>query len=196
MIPRPEHARLGSPPPWAALGEPVPGLLAAEVAEAVAATGPPVESPREVQGVTSGASAVLVALYDHEGEAHVVLTRRTWNLRSHQGEVSFPGGRRDPDDADLAATALREAYEETGLDPTSVELVGELDHLATITSNSVIVPFVGVLRRRPELFANPGEVSAVLHVPLAELLSPGVFREERWPVLDSHRRIFFFEARG
>jgi 8-oxo-dGTP pyrophosphatase MutT (NUDIX family) len=139
---------------------------------------------------------VLAPLYDDGEQAHVVLTRRTWELRSHQGEVSFPGGRQEPGEP-LTDTALREAKEEIGLDPSLVEIVGELDHLATFSSQSFIVPFVGVLPSRPSLVPSPAEVSAVLHVPLAELLDPAIYREERWVFPDgSDRPIFFFELVG
>ncbi len=127
----------------------------------------------------------------------MVLTRRTWQMRSHSGEVSFPGGRQDDDDADLWATALREAHEEIDLDPDSVEPIGELDHLATVTSRSFIVPYVGALDGRPRTTANPTEVSAVLHVPVADLLDPAIFREERWTFpWAEDRPIFFFEVVG
>lgn len=138
----------------------------------------------------------MVPLYDHEGEAWVVLTRRAGHLRAHSGEVSFPGGGEDPADADLAATALREASEEIGLEPTSVEIIGELDHLSTVTSRSFIVPYVGVLPDRPHLVPNPDEVDAILHVPLSELLLADVFREERWGEGPAARPIVFFELVG
>jgi 8-oxo-dGTP pyrophosphatase MutT (NUDIX family) len=142
------------------------------------------------------ASAVLAGLYEDGGELHVVLTRRTWELRSHSGEVSFPGGRQD-DGEELWDTALREAHEEIGLDPSGIEVLGELDHLATITSRSFIVPFVAALPGRPTTTANPAEVSAVLHVPVAELLDPAIFREERWTFpWAEDRPIFFFELVG
>jgi len=153
----------------------------------------PVRSPREVR-VTRGA-AVLAPIYEDGGEAHVVLTRRASSLRVHSGEVSFPGGRQDADE-DLVGTALREAHEEIGLDASTVEIVGELDHLSTITSNSFIVPFVAVLAGRPHLEPNPGEVDAVLHVPVAELVDPDVFREERWEVFGTERPMWFFELVG
>lgn len=137
-------------------------------------------------------SAVLVPLYQHQGEAHLVLTRRSWHLRNHRGEVSFPGGRRDPGDADLHATALREAHEEIALDPGDVEVVGELDRLTTVSSPSLIVPVVGRLRGRPALVPAEVEVDAVLHVPLSELLDPAIYREEVWP-LRPDRPIHFFE---
>jgi 8-oxo-dGTP pyrophosphatase MutT (NUDIX family) len=155
-----------------------------------------VRSEREHEPGVTRASAVLAPLYDDEhGEAHVVLTRRTWDLRSHQGEVSFPGGRQDPGES-ITDTALREAHEEIGLDASGVEVIGELDHLATFSSRSYIVPLVGVLPSRPALTPNESEVAAILHVPLAELLDPAIYREERWDFLDSERPIFFFELVG
>ncbi len=165
-----------------------------DVRRAMAAAGPALRSPMEA--TAPRASAVMAALYDHDGEAWVVLTRRSESLRAHRGEVSFPGGGQDPIDADLVATALREAEEEIGLDPVGVEVIGELDHLSTITSRSYIVPYVGVLCGRPELRPNPAEVDAVLHVRLSELLLPEVFREERWRIGPAVRPIVFFELVG
>ncbi len=138
---------------------------------------------------------MLAALYEADGEAWVVLTRRSSALRVHSGEVSFPGGGQDRDEA-LADTARREAWEETGLDPVDVRIIGELDHLTTITSNSFIVPYVAVLPGRPELKASPAEVEAILHVALSELLDPEIFREERWVFEGQDRPIWFFELHG
>ena len=141
-------------------------------------------------------AAVLAPIYESAGEAHVVLTRRASGLRVHGGEVSFPGGRQDADE-DLVGTALREAHEEIGLDPATVEIIGELDHLSTVTSDSFIVPFVALLPGPPaDLTANPDEVAAVLHVPLVELFDPGVYREERWDIFGTQRSMFFFELVG
>lgn len=138
-------------------------------------------------------SAVLVALFEEDGEARVVLTRRASTLRSHTGEVSFPGGRVDEGE-DSVAAALREAAEEVDLDPSTVEILGQLSPLRTISNPAAITPFVGVLPGRPSLTANPAEVERVFDVALAELLADGVFREERWELpAVGDRAIYFFE---
>lgn len=192
-IPRPPGVRPGRPAPWSGLPLDRHHLDLDRVRAALAGAEPPRPSPFERAGAR--ASAVLAPLYEDEAGTRVVLTRRAQHLRSHRGEVSFPGGGQEPDE-ELAVTALREAHEEVGLEPTRVELIGELDHLATVTSRSFIVPFVGVLDRRPALVANPAEVELILHVPLADLLEDGVFREERWGVPPLDRPVFFFEIEG
>lgn len=198
VIPRPLTARPGGPAPWADLPPERRRPTLADVRAALDASGPAWRSERELLPEIDRASAVLAPLYEADGELHVILTRRTWNLSSHQGEVSFPGGRQDASDPDLWETALREAREEIALDTSDVECIGELDHLATVTSRSFIVPYVGALPvGRPDTTANPGEVGAVLHVPVADLLDPANFREERWAFpWDEDRPIYFFEIVG
>lgn len=192
-IPRPPGIRAGGSPPWAGLSAAERRIPLHQVRSAFADLAPAKRSPRE--GQVDRASAVLAALYEHEGEAWIILTRRSAALRVHSGEVSFPGGGQDEGE-DLRDTARREACEEVGLDPSLVELIGELDHLSTITSNSFIVPYVAVLPGRPALAPNPGEVDAVLHVALSELLAPEVFREERWDIFGTERSMWFFELVG
>jgi 8-oxo-dGTP pyrophosphatase MutT (NUDIX family) len=141
-------------------------------------------------------AAVLCALFEEDGDTFVVLTRRSANLRSHTGEVSFPGGRLDRDESPMAA-ALREADEEVGLDPSDVEVIGELSPLATMNSRASIAPFVGLLEARPRLRANPDEVDLAFSVALSELMSPGVYHEERWAFPGwGERAIHFFELVG
>jgi 8-oxo-dGTP pyrophosphatase MutT (NUDIX family) len=198
QIPRPLDARAGGPAPWAHLAPDDRRPSLATVCDALDAQGPPLASERELSGLTRRPAAVLAPLYDTgDGDGpSVVLTRRTWTMRSHRGEVSFPGGRSEPGETPRDA-ALREAQEEIGLDPTSVQVVGELDHLATVTSGSFIVPLVGVIEGRPATVRNPAEVDAILHVPLAELLDPAIYRDELWTFPDGRvRNIFFFELVG
>ena len=126
-------------------------------------------------------SAVLVPIYDTAEGPEVVFTRRAWHLRSHAGQVSFPGGRKDPEDRDLVDTALRESEEEIGLRSNTVEIVGELERLTTVTSPANIVPILGVLPDRPhDLHPSPEEVDDVVIVSIAELLRPDIYREEIW----------------
>jgi len=116
-------------------------------------------------------AAVLVPLLlpaDAE-RPHVVLTRRRADLRRHAGEISFPGGRQDPGDADLRETALREAEEEIGLPRAAVAVLGELPATSTFVTNYLIHPFVGLLRSEPRWQASPREVAAILELPLEEL---------------------------
>lgn len=193
IIPRPALWTPGRPAPWSQLGE-TSGLIVPERVRATLPAGRRGE-PSPVAEMGAAPSAVLVPLYDRDGELHVVLTRRAQTLRTHKGEVSFPGGRADPGETHLEA-ALREAQEEVFLDPDVVEPLGELDHLTTVTRRAYIVPVVGLIHGEPELGRNPAEVEAVLHVPLAELMAPGVFREERWGEGEMSRPVYFFDLVG
>ena len=193
-IPTPPGATIGDPPPWA--GAPVerrrPSV--ADIESALANGRPPKTSPLE--RVASPGSAVLAPIYERDEEPWIILTRRSWEMRSHRGEVSLPGGRRDPEDLSLWDTALREAHEEIALDPETVRWVGELDHLTTVISRNVIVPLVGVVDPAPDpsaLRPEPGEVDTIIHVPVAELLLDEVYRQERWGIAGVDRAMHFFD---
>ncbi len=138
------------------------------------------------------ASAVLIALADGPQGPEVLLTRRSWELRHHRGEVSFPGGRLDPGETPVAA-ALREANEEVGLDPAQVSVHGELGHLNTVVSRSYIVPKVATVPERFSLRAETMEVDRVMWVPLAEFTRAGTYRSEMWGIDGTHRLLHFFE---
>jgi len=116
-------------------------------------------------------AAVLVAIYEREGELHSVFTRRREDLRRHAGEISFPGGRQDAGEEDLRATALREAEEEIGLPRAAVRLVGALAPTPTVVTNYAIHPFVGVIEPWHRWLPSAGEVAEVLDLSLPALLS-------------------------
>ena len=128
----------------------------------------------EVHGRTK--AAVLVPLYEHEGALHAVFTRRHSDLRSHAGEISFPGGRRDKADADLLGTALREAEEEIGLPRDAVEVLGGLSPTPTVATNFGVYPFVGLIEPGREWTLSPREVDEVLELRLSDLRAASVRR--------------------
>jgi 8-oxo-dGTP pyrophosphatase MutT (NUDIX family) len=116
-------------------------------------------------------AAVLVPLFiaGEQHEPHVVLTKRRADLRRHAGEISFPGGRRDSEDASLEETALREAEEEIGLTRSQVSLLGTLEPVSTFATNYIIHPFVAQIPAGVVWRLSAKEVDAVLELPLAAL---------------------------
>ena len=137
-------------------------------------------------------SAVLIVLHDGAHGTEVLFTKRAQHLRNHKGEISFPGGRMEQGETAVGA-ALREAWEEVALQPSLVEVRGELDHLSTVVSNSYIVPVVVTVASRPELQPHAAEVDRIIWVPLAELAHADTYREEWWGIGDLERPIHFFE---
>jgi 8-oxo-dGTP pyrophosphatase MutT (NUDIX family) len=114
-------------------------------------------------------AAVLVALSVRDGTLHAILTLRRNDLRLHPGQISFPGGRRDPTDPDLAHTALREAHEEIGLPPDAVQLLGALQPASTFVTDFAVYPFVGLISPTQPLTPEPSEVEAVLDLSVPAL---------------------------
>lgn len=139
---------------------------------------------------------MLVAVYDGADGATTILTRRPQHMRKHAGEVSFPGGAHDPEDESMWHTAVREAHEEVALDPSLPSRVGELDTFVTGASYSLVKPIVASLDEPPMLVASPDEVDVILHVPLLELLSDGVYRQEEWLWQDEWRTMHYFDLVG
>src|SRR4051794_26980977 len=114
-------------------------------------------------------AAVLVPLYLDSGSLHAVFTKRRDDLSHHAGEISFPGGRQDFPEEDLRTTALREAWEEIGLPPEDVELVGALPPTGTFVTGYRIHPFVGLIERNRSWRPQEAEVARVLELSLADL---------------------------
>ena len=116
-------------------------------------------------------SAVLVPLIESDAGLKVVVTRRRDDMRSHAGEFSFPGGRRDPGEPSLIHTALRETREEVGITEADIKLIGALQPTATIATSFSLHPFVGLVPEGAARVAEPAEVAEVLELPLLELLA-------------------------
>lgn len=123
-------------------------------------------------------AAVLIAIERTASGGRVLLTKRSSKLKHHPGQIAFPGGKLDPDDADLKAAALREAWEEVGLPPQKVRIIGQLPCHETVTGFQV-TPFVAELRGPFIPVTEAGEVEDVFTVPLAHLLDRAQFTIER-----------------
>ena len=136
---------------------------------------------REIKRVTVGSdhtrAAVLLPLLLKDGSCHILFTKRSDKVRYHKGEISFPGGNYDATDADLLATALREAHEEIGLRPQDVSLLGALDEMLTMT-DFIVSPFVGLIPYPYTFVPSPYEIEEIIILPLADFLKEGVLSEE------------------
>ncbi len=117
-------------------------------------------------------AAVLLPFWPAEnGGVEVVFTKRPKTMSSHAGQVSFPGGRVDPEDSSVAAAALREAHEELDIDPSLVKVMGRLDDAWSIAGHHVI-PYIGWLDKRPEMVANENEVAEIMIADVERLMRP------------------------
>lgn len=124
-------------------------------------------------GAASAAPAGTPPAAVPPSDISILLTERAHTMRSHPGQVSFPGGRAEPDDADLAATALREANEEVGVEPDSVAVAGVLSPLNLAVSSHDVSPVLGWWERPGRAWVRqPAEVARVLQVPVADLVDP------------------------
>ena len=112
-------------------------------------------------------ASVLVVIYGKD--PIVVMTEKPKHMKFHAGEISFPGGKLDPDDSDLLETALRETSEEIGLTLTKDQIIGQLDPVITLNSGFLILPFISVINKIPTLAAN-SEVEKIFHIPLESFL--------------------------
>jgi len=140
--------------------------------------------------------SVLLLLYCRDGEMHLVLTRRRDDLNSHAGQISFPGGRREPDEP-LSLTALRETKEEVGIPETAVSILGELSQIYIPPSDYEVHPFVGWHENgRPQFLPETDEVAEILEVPLSHLLDPDNRREEPWDFRGHQVTIPFYDVKG
>jgi 8-oxo-dGTP pyrophosphatase MutT (NUDIX family) len=137
-------------------------------------------------------AAVLVPIVDR-GEAFLVFAQRTHRVGQHAGQISFPGGRIDPGDADELQAALRESEEEVGLSRTLVEPLGTLDDTETVATQFVITPWVGLVTA-PVVWQPDGhEIEKVIEVPVGALLARGAFRVESWERDGVTRDVYFYE---
>jgi len=138
-------------------------------------------------------SAVLAPFVLRAGQPRLLFTLRPAHLRRHAGQVSFPGGARDPEDPTTLHTALRELREELDVPADSVEVLGMLDEIPT-TSEFRVVPYVGLLDPSVELHPDAGEIAELLEIPVSDLLVPGLRRTEKWFYRGAERDVYFYDV--
>jgi len=146
---------------------PLPGIKAqmqmAPVSRKVELERRPIPEPKK--------SAVLISFFSRNEAIYLIMIKRAIDDSVHSGQIAFPGGKAEMEDATLENTALRETFEEIGIEPSKIEILGKLTELYIPPSNFLVTPFVGILKEEPHFITN-NEVESVLVVPLAELLDP------------------------
>jgi 8-oxo-dGTP pyrophosphatase MutT (NUDIX family) len=171
-------ARLQSPPEWQPeITDENRHVIASDII-----------AKRQAAGKVTKA-AVLIPLVLKEDGLSVLLTQRTNHLRDHAGQISFPGGRMDPEDQSPNDTALRESQEEIGLDPRRVEIIGHLPQYLTVSGYSV-TPVVGLVQAQAEYVLDEFEVADVFEVPLSFLLDPANHQVRLWQSEQGGRRFY------
>jgi 8-oxo-dGTP pyrophosphatase MutT (NUDIX family) len=139
-------------------------------------------------------AAVLLGLFEQNGQTSLLFIRRSSTLRAHSGEIAFPGGGFDPTDSSLIMTALREAEEEVGLNPARTEVLGILPPVFTVVSNYLILPVVAFLPAGVgTLQLQASEVSEVIIAPLFDLMNPAIFHTEEWVRAGRPRTVYFYD---
>lgn len=155
----------------------------------------PAERLARHRGGNGRGAAVLMPIFERAGDLHLIYIRRSDRVESHRGQVAFPGGRVDPTDPNLLHTALREAHEEVGIEPATVEVLGGFQGAVARTSEIHVTPFVGVIPPAEALRPDPKEVAAVFDVPMSVLADSryrGTYRFNRGGgVVSEHPAIFY-----
>ncbi|MFQ5877952.1 MAG: NUDIX hydrolase [Acidobacteriota bacterium] len=141
-------------------------------------------------------AGVLIPILDDAGCLRLILTRRSNSLPTHGGQVAFPGGFVRPGEDDPATTALREAEEEIGLSPDSVEVLGLLDDQCASAGTVAVTPVVGWIARMPPLVPQSGEVARIFTIPVPDLQRPDRWTSRREPGAGRGRPVLCFEHRG
>jgi len=156
----------------------------------------PLAAPQPERTAPAKGSAVLMLLYPRSDGLGLLLTERSQNVAHHKGQVSLPGGQREPGDESLWHTALREAWEETGVEPQDVEQLGLLSPIYIAGSHFCVQPFVGSTPVRGAWRPHPPEVAALLEMSLERLVDDGIKRTAEWPWMNRVRRVPYYVLDG
>ena len=147
----------------------------------------------ETRSAQTGArrdAAVVIPVFERDGLPHFLLTRRTHEVQTHKGQISFPGGMHNPGET-LEETALREMFEEVGIPPSQIALLGRFHDYVSSTEFRV-VPFAGLLEPAFTTVPQAGEVAEILHVPFSVFMDPGLMRVEKQFRLGAWMDVYFY----
>lgn len=137
-------------------------------------------------------AAVLVPLYQKEGDCHLLFTKRSDQVKNHKGEISFPGGMVDEEDRELIHTALREAYEEIGLKEEDVQIIGFLDDIITVTE-FIVTPIVGLFPYPYPFKISEIEIAELIEIPLSFLLDKDCFSEKEMLRMGQRELVYAYQ---
>jgi len=140
-------------------------------------------------------AAVLIPLFFKNGQAHILFTKRTSKVKTHKGQISFPGGKRDGTDPNLKFTALRETEEEVGITKKDIELFGKTDNFLTNT-NFMVTPFVGFFNHPFKYIPSEDEIDRIIEVPLLHLLDDSTFRIEQMKRDSYTWNVHYYDFKG
>lgn len=129
--------------------------------------------PGHLSSHTPDKAAVLLLLYPSDKHINTIIIKRARYNGPHSGQISFPGGKREKEDLSFEQTALREAFEETGIPPEKVKIIGPLTPLFIPASNSMVYPYTGIMDMKPKLTPDPHEVSEIIETNIHHFLTPG-----------------------
>ena len=141
-------------------------------------------------------SAVLVPVFSKSEGQHILFIKRSDKVAYHKGQISFPGGTYDESDSSLLHTALREGWEEIGLEHEDVDILGELDDTTTANTGFIISPFVAFIPYPYEFKKNRMEIDKIISIPLAALLGEDNFRQEYQVIGNESILVYFYEYEG
>lgn len=153
------------------------------------------EGRRELKlGMNEKPASVMLLLFPEEGNIRIVFIKRNDYDGMHSGQISFPGGRAETYDKNMAQTALRETYEEIGITSKEIEIIGRLSTLHIPVSNFVVYPFVGYINKKPEFKPDPKEVKFVITANLSVFLEPSTLIKEEWELFGELIKVPFFNV--
>lgn len=160
----------------------IKGLPGTEVQWQMASSDRFVRNFPKVPGKDARIAAVLILLFPEKGSIHTIFMQRPEYEGVHGGQISFPGGKQELEDENIVQTALREAYEETGIDPSKVKIIGTLTPLFIPVSNMIVTPVIGWADKKPLFNYRPEEVDFLIDADLKRLLNPSIVRTKPFEI--------------